>query len=109
MKRRGQQSRFEQTQLALPVQHRDAELGLNIPMILQPQPLQEATELGATARNYVLAVVNLLPGLAIGKGKGAPTQETSGFHQRHRIVPPQQSRRGGDAGNAATQDNYVRF
>ncbi len=66
MQRRGQQSRFKQTRLAVPVQHRDAELWLNIPMILQPQPFQQATKLGATPHNHVLPVVNLLPSVGAG-------------------------------------------
>ena len=66
--------------------------------------LQKGDQVAAGAHDYVLPVIQGAAGSGVPEGKGAPAQGVAGFQQGYRPAGFGQPGGGGDAGDAASDD-----
>ena len=83
------------------------ERGLHADVALGADAPEQAERLPVAAKQHVLPVVDELPGLAIGEGRGAATELPARFQHEH--APPRlgQRRRRRESGHAAADHRHV--
>jgi len=85
--------------------NRDVQAGLQHHLATHLQPVQKLQVGGATAKEHVLAVVDLQ--LAAGEGVGEPAQPRASLEQRHPVAGVRAAQGGGDAGQATADHRDV--